>query len=62
MQAPYSSFGSLSVVGNKLVTVGGSPTQPSEVAVLELGTSKWATLQKALDLDVSRFPLLTFVL
>lgn len=51
----YSSFGSLSIASGKLVTVGGSATKPSEVAVLDLQNpqaGKWSSLKKAIDLDV----------
>lgn len=59
VKSPYSSFGSLSVAGGKLVTVGGSPTRPSEVAVLDFksdiataGSEQWTSLKRAIDVDV----------
>ena len=60
LAAPYSSFGSLSVNAGKLVTVAGSPTLPSEVALLELPEDPaaakpgdWSAVQKSLKLEVS---------
>jgi hypothetical protein len=65
LKVPYSSFGSLSVVqaGGKLAvaTVGGSPTKPSEVAVLlvdgvdsllSADASQWQTLRKSTTVEV----------
>lgn len=59
VKSPYSSFGSLSVAGGKLVTVGGSPTRPSEVAVLDFksdiataGSEQWTSLKRAIDVDI----------
>lgn len=65
IKSPYSSFGSLSFakVGSKVAvaTVGGSPTRPSEAAVLMADSvdglltadaSQWHTLRKSTSVEV----------
>ena len=52
VQTPYSMHGGISVHQGRLATVGGSPTKPSEVAVLDIASGSWETLKASLNLEV----------
>ena len=40
----------------RLATTGGGPKQPSEIAVLDIGSGKWESLRKSLNLEVGSEP------
>ena len=52
VKTPYSLHGGISVHSGKLATVGGSPTKPSEVAVLDVASGSWESLKTSLNLEV----------
>ena len=52
IEIPFTSIGSLRVDEERALFVGGSPTQPAAIVLMDLATETWAVLRKANELEI----------
>ena len=52
LETPFTDIGQVRVGGGKVVLVAGSPTEPSQVACLELATGERKTLRRSSEVTV----------